>query len=237
MSKPSLKPIRRGILWLLERLRTSPARRPILRLLVWLHNTAYHMISFFATDPGGVHPKHDIQRYHQFFCDNTKAQDRVLDIGCGTGEVAFAVSQLARSVVGIDFSSSSIQKAMQKFKRSNLSFLVGDATTHPFGEKFDVIILSNVLEHIEDRTGLLQKLLPLASRLLIRVPMLTRDWITVYKKNEGFEYRLDDTHYLEYTEADMRRELLEAGWRIVSEHVSFGELYVVAEKSLPAHDL
>jgi cytidyltransferase-like protein len=36
-------------------------------------------------------------------------------------------------------------------------------------------------------------------QLLIRVPMIDRDWITVYKRELGIEYRLDNTHFIEYT--------------------------------------
>ncbi len=58
--------------------------------------------------------------------------------------------------------------------------------------------------------------------------MITRDWLSVYKKNQGFNYKLDDTHFIEYSEENFRSELEKAGLRIESTCVKFGELYAIA---------
>src|SRR3989338_4067863 len=91
----------------LKALRRSALRRPILVLLVRTHNTAYNLISFFASQTG-THPKHRLMNYHAFFVENIAATDTVLDVGCGKGEVARSVAAKAKKVVGIDFSKTSI---------------------------------------------------------------------------------------------------------------------------------
>ncbi len=226
--------IRQWVLEVLLLLRSSPLRRLILRTLVWFHNTSYHLIALYAS-AGGTHPKHDIQKYHEFFLANVSPTDRVLDVGCGRGEVAYDVAAKAAHVVAVDIEERSITRAEQHYHRPNLQFLVTDATTHQFGTDFNVIILSNVLEHIKERVGFLKKLSRLAPTILIRVPMITRDWISVYKKNEGFEYRLDDTHYIEYDEPTFREEIAAAGLIITHLHVNFGELYAVVKRTVPEH--
>lgn len=220
---------RRLTLQLLTSLRASHLRRPIIRLLATTHSTSYHLISFFAS-PDGIHPKHAIQNYHRFFIDHVQESDTVLDIGCGDGSVAFDVAARAKKVVGIDIDAPNITIAQKRFSRPNMSFTVGDATTYPFAESFDVIILSNVLEHIKDRITFLQKAARIAPRLLIRVPMLTRDWLAVYKKNEGLEYRLDDTHYIEYDDDTFRAEMKAAGLTVAEYNVRFGEIYAVVTR-------
>lgn len=217
-------PLRTSALATLQQLRQSSLRRPILKSLVWLHNTSYHAISFFSSH-SGLHPKHAILNYHQFFVDRVNATDRVLDVGSGNGAVAFDVAQKAKQVVGIDIRPRNVASATEKYQRANLRFIQGDAVAHAFSEAFDVIILSNVLEHIEHRVEFLQKLSAIAPRLLIRVPLLSRDWISVYKKQQGFEYRLDDTHFIEYTEENFRQEMQEAGLVVQYLHTAFGELY------------
>lgn len=187
------------------------------------------MISFFGSHTG-IHPKHKIMNYHQFFLNNVRAGDTVLDIGSGKGEVAYDVAAKAGSVLGIDFSRESVDQARQQFQRDNLQFIEGDATIYPFEQTFDIVILSNVLEHIADRIALLQRLKKYAPRMLIRVPMLTRDWIVPYKKQEGFEWRLDDTHEIEYTLEEFSQEIERAGLRVISHHVDWGELYAVVER-------
>ncbi|MEX1112068.1 MAG: class I SAM-dependent methyltransferase [Candidatus Andersenbacteria bacterium] len=213
----------------LTALRGTSARKPVLRLLVWLHNTSYHQISFFASHTG-IHPKHAIQNYYRFFLEHIDPTDRVLDVGSGNGAVAYKLAEKAKVVAGIDIRPANVAHAKKTYQRDNLEFLVGDATTYSFQEPFDVIVLSNVLEHIEHRIEFLQKLQHVAPKILIRVPMLTRDWITVYKKEQGLPYRLDDTHFIEYTTEVFRREMKEAGLKIEHLHVNFGELYAVVRK-------
>lgn len=209
-------------------LRASPLRRLIISFLVYLHNFSYHMISLFASHTG-THPKHAIQQYHQFFVKNIAAGDRVLDIGCGHGDVSFDVAQKAQAVTGIDISRKNIDIARKKYQRENLEFIIGNAISFDWKEKFDVIILSNVLEHIEHRPEFLRRLAIIAPKILIRVPMITRDWISVYKKNEGFPYRLDDTHFIEYDEQTFAEEMRQAELLIDHQHVAFGELYAVVK--------
>lgn len=41
--------------------------------------------------------------------------------------------------------------------------------------------------------------------------MINRDWITLYKKELGVEWRLDPTHCTEYTLESLKEELQKAG--------------------------
>ena len=40
----------------------------------------------------GIHPKHELTKYHDFFIDNIQNGENVLDIGCGYGAVAKSVA-------------------------------------------------------------------------------------------------------------------------------------------------
>ena len=208
--------------------KSSRLTKILLRMFVKLHNYSYRKItelaSFLNKD---IHPKHRITNYHQFFIDRVKVSDTVLDIGCGIGYLAYDVAAKAKKVFGIDISASNIAYAKEHYKRDNLEFIVGDATAYPFKEKFDKVILSNVLEHIKDRVDFLKKIRPIADTILIRVPMENRDWLTVYKKELGLEYRLDATHYIEYSVETVSDEANRAGWEIESYQVNWGEFWGV----------
>ncbi len=56
---------------------------------------------------------------------------RVLDVGCGRGEVAIAMSNLGASVVGIDYDPDRISEAVTHARADGapVRFVVGDATT------------------------------------------------------------------------------------------------------------
>jgi len=195
-----------------------------------LHNFAYELSSKLAIKTeGGLHPKHRLTNYHQFFIDNISPEDKVLDIGCGNGALTFEVAKKAKKVVGIDLDKKNIKIAKEKHQAPNIEYLVGDATKNLPNQKFDVIILSNVLEHIENRVELLQKIRNLAPKILIRVPMINRDWITTYKKELGIEWRLDKTHYIEYTLESFKEELKEAGLNLEKYSIQFGEIWAVVK--------
>jgi SAM-dependent methyltransferase len=178
----------------------------------------------------GTHPKHRLLKYHDFFLDNITANDRVLDIGCGNGELAFDIAKKAREVVAVDIDPKKISVAKSKYIGVNIFYKVADATRDLADEKFDIIMLSNVLEHIDHRVEFLKNIKPLANKFLIRVPMFDRDWIPLYKKELELEWRLDMTHYTEFTEKNFREEISTAGLNIESLYVRFGEIYSVITK-------
>lgn len=200
----------------------------IIKIIVWIHNFSYRLVGVLAIkENGGIHPKHKIQNYYEFFLSNVSSTDKVLDIGCGNGACTNAVAKKVAKAVGIDISKNNIRTAKKRFFNENLEYIVGDATAYDFRDNFDVIMLSNVLEHIKNRIEFLEKIKKLAPKILIRVPLLTRDWLAVYKKNNGLEYRLDKTHFIEYTEESFKDEMKKAGLKMESFYTRFGELYAI----------
>jgi SAM-dependent methyltransferase len=82
---------------------------------------------------------------------------RVLEIGCGTGNLLAAVQP--RSGVGIDFSPAMIDRA--KAQHPDLTFICADAEDFDLGPQtapFDYIILSDTLGHLSDIQRVLQHL-------------------------------------------------------------------------------
>ena len=197
---------------------------------VFLYRRGYWIINQAARlKNGGEHPKHAIMHYHEFFIKNVKKGQTILDVGCGDGYVAWHVANKAKKVIGIDMDPQKLRLAKKKYVKDNLIYINGDATNYQFKTKIDTVILSNVLEHIKHRVALLKKL-PAAKTFLVRVPLITRDWLAAYLKEQGYDYRLDRTHYLEYTEPMIREELTKAGLHIRKTEVRWGEIYVVATK-------
>ncbi len=204
--------------------------RLLVRFWLWMHNLSVRLIHRYAIRlEGGLHPKHRIMNYHQFFVDRVNQGDTVLDIGCGNGALTQDVAQKVKRITGIDLSQQNINTAKMKYNAPNIDYVTGDATTYNYKRTFDAIIMSNVLEHIENRNGFLQCIKELAPKLLIRVPAIDRSWIPQYKKELKMEWRLDTTHFIEYTLDNLVEELEEAGLTIVEAKINFGEFWVVAE--------
>lgn len=203
----------------------------LIKLLAYLHSVLYSVIGRLATQlEGGLHPKHRIMNYHKFFVDNINEDDIVLDIGCGVGALASDLAKKAKKVLAIDVNRKNIEAAKRKYCAKNIEYILGDATNYDFNQKFDVVVLSNVLEHIQDRKSFILKIKNLSPKFLIRVPLLERDWLVFYKKEIGIDYRLDKTHYIEYKLDDLKEEINQCGLFIENFFIKFGEIYSIVRE-------
>lgn len=77
-----------------------------------------------------------------------KSHERVLDLGCGSGELTAEINKLARSVVGMDTSPDMIVRAKEQFP--SCDFEVGDATAFNFSKPFDALFSNATLHWVLD---------------------------------------------------------------------------------------
>lgn len=180
---------------------------------------------------GGVHTKHRHMRYHDFFVNRIQAGEHVLDIGCGNGALAYDVAEISGAqVVGIDLNVNHLAIARKRFSHPRIRYVLGDALKDLPEEKFDVVILSNVLEHLPERPQFLRRVQEAVhpKRFLIRIPMFERDWRVPLKKELGVEWRLDLTHEIEYTLEGFEQEMKEADLFISYKEIRWGEIWAEA---------
>jgi SAM-dependent methyltransferase len=180
---------------------------------------------------GGVHSKHRHTGYHDFFVERVRAGERVLDVGCGIGVLALDLARGGARVVAVDQNATSIATARERYAHPAIDYRVADALSLP-GERFDVVVLSNVLEHLGPRVEFLSTLAErtAAPRLLVRVPCFERDWRVPLKRELGVEWRLDLTHETEYRIEDLAAELESAGWTLGPHQVRWGEIWAEAAR-------
>lgn len=184
---------------------------------------------------GGLHPKHRLMRYHDFFCERIARGQRVLDLGCGVGALAASIAARCEArTTGMDLNEQNLAAAEQRAAEAGVDhlarFCLGDITRDRAEGEFDIIVLSNVLEHLREREQLLRTWIDWyhPRRLLIRVPNFERDWRVPFKRELGVEWRLDDTHETEHTPEQLEIEIREAGLTIDEMHPRWGELWVNA---------
>ncbi len=76
-------------------------------------------------------------------------RSKILDIGCGTGEILAYF--LPRRGLGVDLSEKMIRSAREKYgQNKNLFFKVGDIEKQAIEGNFDYILLNDVIEHLMD---------------------------------------------------------------------------------------
>jgi demethylmenaquinone methyltransferase / 2-methoxy-6-polyprenyl-1,4-benzoquinol methylase len=75
--------------------------------------------------------------------------DRVLDLCCGTGDLALASAAAGADVVGLDFSERMLARAREK--SDGVEWVRGDATALPFaGGEFDAVTVGFGIRNLED---------------------------------------------------------------------------------------
>jgi len=79
--------------------------------------------------------------------------ERVLDVGCGTGSLTFALLARAeiKSICGIDFSSDYINYASRRNADARVEFSVGDACALQFPDRSFDRVLSLLMLHFVPR--------------------------------------------------------------------------------------
>lgn len=180
---------------------------------------------------GGVHPKHRLMRYHDFFADRVRPGERVLDVGSGVGALAYSMATRGGArVTGIDIVRENVEGARGRFSHPNVRFLHGDALNGLPEGPFDTVVISNVLEHFDRRVAFLretqERLAP--KRWLIRLPMATRSWQVPLRAELGLTSYNDPDHRIEYTLPALRGELAAAGLALVHWECAWGEVWAEA---------
>jgi SAM-dependent methyltransferase len=163
-----------------------------------------------------------------FLLDALGALERVLDLGSGNGEITAAIAQHAPQVVGIDHDAQNLAKARAAYP--GLEFIHADASDYlASGEKFDVLVMSHVLEHLDNPAGILAFARDNFLRTYIEVPdfdatplnqmRLTRHRNLVYSDND---------HVAEFDRVELDALLAAAGLEVVAREHLDGMLRVWA---------
>lgn len=140
---------------------------------------------------------------------------RILDVGCGPGWLAAALTEAGHTVVGVDIAEADgVRNRMSRFVQADLSQGIPDDV----GDDFDLVIGADVIEHLADPASLLADM---ASRvhahgsIIASVPNISH-WYPRFRIAAGrFDYDqrgvLDATHLRFFTRRRFLRVAEESG--------------------------
>ena len=164
----------------------------------------------------------------QILLDLLGTGNRILELGCYDGHFSVAAQRAGNVVVGLDINADAIATAQSRGVDASVADL-NRPRSLPTGELFDVVVASNVLEHLADPDRVLREArecVTAGGRLLVSVPNVAHFSVRLALLRGRFKYEdaglMDRTHLRFYTRATLRAALEGAGWRIENERASPG---------------
>jgi 2-polyprenyl-3-methyl-5-hydroxy-6-metoxy-1,4-benzoquinol methylase len=151
-------------------------------------------------------------------------ETRILDIGCGTGLLAKAVRERNPEsiITGLDISPYVVLDAEKNLDFFSPVDLDNDRDFPDFEQKFDLIILGDVLEHLKRPDILLEKLsryLHPEGKIIISIPNIAHWSIRLDLLMGRFIYQptgiLDNSHLRFFTYQSIRELIEKSGYEII----------------------
>lgn len=117
-------------------------------------NLLYQRFDSFATEYDFMA---SLQSKNNFFLNNlSNNKSAVLDIGCGSGILAFDLAKYYQNVVAVDISPEMLEIAKIKRSAPNIQYLLMDAENLILDKKFDLITSANTFHHLQNLPATLQ---------------------------------------------------------------------------------
>ncbi len=190
--------------------------------LEWMFNRLSHEMSFKYYSPS-THPVRQCSK--QFILDHLDENSNVLDLGCNQGDISNIIAEKVKRVVGIDYDKGAIDRAIKRYQRPNLEFQCGEASEYlqKSPERFDALILSHILEHLDDPKAFLNKFKGDFDSIYIELPDYEISYLNFYRRDLRLKLNYtDNDHITEFDRSDMRQLLDECGLEIIREEYRYG---------------
>lgn len=149
-----------------------------------------------------------------------KQGEKILDLGCGTGDLAKSLADSGVDVVGVDKSENMVAKATSKYP--SISFMVQDATELEFSNEFDAVFSNATLHWVKPPIQALHCIyqsLKQGGRFVAEfggkgnVQIIT-DAVIQQIKEAGFEFKDEQFPWFYPSIAEYSALMEEAGFRV-----------------------
>jgi 2-polyprenyl-3-methyl-5-hydroxy-6-metoxy-1,4-benzoquinol methylase len=106
---------------------------------------------YFSTDPKHywtIHYRNRLEHILRSMDDFVPTGGSILDIGCAQATASLLLAERGYRVTAVEANPESIDYARQRYEFGDITFLCEDAMHFSPDEKFDAILLGEVLEHM-----------------------------------------------------------------------------------------
>lgn len=174
----------------------------------WIFDRLAHEKSFQYLRP----EQHPFRKYSfRFMDENIPENSTILDFGSNYGVISCHLSNRAKRVVGIDHDPDAINSAKLNYNAENLEFIQTDAFEYlnKNEKEFDVLILSHILEHLDNREEFLNRYKRFFKFIYIELPDFDKNYLNHYRKEIGDELIYTDNDHVVEFDRDELLTLLE----------------------------
>jgi len=153
----------------------------------------------------------------QFLGKHNLTLKSVCEVGCGSGEMLVQLSaQLANvNFLGVDISQDAMDIAKAK-ETPHIRFELGDITTSQFDQRFDLILVIDVIEHIENYFKFLRDVRPRGRYTMFHIPLDMCMW-SLFRENMLIESKERVGHIHVFTEDFIKSVLKDCGYKIIDQ--------------------
>lgn len=200
--------------------------------LEWIFDRLAHEKSFQYLSPD----QHPFRKYSfRFMDENIPENSTILDLGSNYGVISFHLSKRANRVVGIDHDAVAINKARVNYKSDNLEFIQIDALEYlnKNENKFDVLVLSHILEHLDNREEFLNQYKKYFKFIYIELPDFDKNYLNHYRKEIGDELiYTDNDHVVEFDRDELLILLKKCNIKVSVAEYRFGLIKLWCETGI-----
>jgi SAM-dependent methyltransferase len=152
------------------------------------------------------------------FCQKRDGSIRLIDLGCGDGVWLYRLSKLHLDnlqLTGLDYNELRINRA-RALLGETVNFITSDIGEFD-NDKYDIVILNHVIEHVQEDEALLRKIRNLVNRngiIILGTPNEGNRLMQWRNKRNNITLTTDHVHF--YTENEIKNKIGNAGFNIVS---------------------
>lgn len=190
--------------------------------LEWIFDRLSHEMSFKIYKEND----HPFRKYSiKFILRMINENHTVLDLGCKYGEISNALAAKSKKVIGLDFDQKAINIANKRYKKDNLEFVVADARKYLMQTtmEFDVLILSHILEHLDNPKEFLEGIKSFFTYVYVEVPDFDKSYLNHYRKDEKVDLIYSDNdHVSEFDRFELTQIFSQCNLTVIQAEYIFG---------------
>jgi SAM-dependent methyltransferase len=151
-------------------------------------------------------------------------KNTVLDLGCAAGGITKKISPFVQKIIGIDYNQTLIDQAKKINSHKNIEYIISDIFDYlKKNKKFDILILSHILEHLNNPLTFLKKIKSRFTKIYIEIPDNDSDQRSHTRHQLKVDtFYNDSDHIYEFTRNTFENLLKNSRLQIIKKNYKFG---------------